>query len=433
MLGRLRIKHMERFGKSSLTNTLGINKSHVKSITSLLPHRGSGSGNFPVTGPKPSGIRLHLNSIINVMPVGRAATAGVRLSDGLQGMKSTSSISLHKVDNMKRSVPQSNTDGRSLVDTRNESHEIDASVATDSFISEFPGTTEPVPHIFYNDPCSCQGCLNKPEFAETADDIRQQIQSRNPLAFDPKIVQPTTDISSNNMEDINLTTPSSARHKKGCNCKSGCQCEGRKNVYGKKEDYVALEHALSKERGSKSVKASAVYGNKSICCLAPRRLIVIFLCLKLRQKLIFTYTVLRQRETQCPVIHPIAREVFTCLVMQPIMDIASPNGDIAKWKDDQELNMFLYRVMWDLVITWDSSLLKALGFGGKTLREYAIEKKGRPFLIPGEEILEDKEKDWGTRRLEVLCWGSWLRSSHERLPPELGSLIRKDGKHSKKD
>ncbi|KAK7329268.1 hypothetical protein VNO77_23423 [Canavalia gladiata] len=81
----------------------------------------------------------------------------------------------------------------------------------------------------------------------------------------------------------------------------------------------------------------------------------------------------------------------------------------------------------------DSSLSKALGFGGKTLREYAIEKKGRPFLIPGEEILEDKEKDWGTRRLEVLCWGSWLRSSHERLPPELGSLIKKDGKHSKKD
>ncbi|KAF7810928.1 Sorting nexin-16 [Senna tora] len=34
--------------------------------------------------------------------------------------------------------------------------------------------------------------------------------------------------------------------------------------------------------------------------------------------------VLRQREAQCPVIRSIARELLTCLVMQPIMDLASP-------------------------------------------------------------------------------------------------------------
>ncbi|KAK7362692.1 hypothetical protein VNO77_04812 [Canavalia gladiata] len=34
--------------------------------------------------------------------------------------------------------------------------------------------------------------------------------------------------------------------------------------------------------------------------------------------------VLRQREAQCPVIRSIAREILTCLVMQPIMDLASP-------------------------------------------------------------------------------------------------------------
>ncbi|KAK4284652.1 hypothetical protein QN277_001453 [Acacia crassicarpa] len=34
--------------------------------------------------------------------------------------------------------------------------------------------------------------------------------------------------------------------------------------------------------------------------------------------------VLRQREVQCPVIRSIARELLTCLVMQPIMDLASP-------------------------------------------------------------------------------------------------------------
>ncbi|KAH1261391.1 hypothetical protein GmHk_02G004269 [Glycine max] len=37
-------------------------------------------------------------------------------------------------------------------------------------------------------------------------------------------------------------------------------------------------------------------------------------------------TVLRQREAQCPVIRSISRELLTCLVMQPIMNLASP-GD----------------------------------------------------------------------------------------------------------
>lgn len=35
-------------------------------------------------------------------------------------------------------------------------------------------------------------------------------------------------------------------------------------------------------------------------------------------------TVLRQREAQCPVIRSISRELLTCLVMQPVMNLASP-------------------------------------------------------------------------------------------------------------
>ncbi|KAE9615773.1 putative Phox domain, sorting nexin [Lupinus albus] len=35
-------------------------------------------------------------------------------------------------------------------------------------------------------------------------------------------------------------------------------------------------------------------------------------------------TVLRQREAQCPVIRSIAREIITCLVLQPVLDLASP-------------------------------------------------------------------------------------------------------------
>jgi hypothetical protein len=37
--------------------------------------------------------------------------------------------------------------------------------------------------------CACQECFNKPEFEETVLNTRQQIESRNPLAFAPKIVQ----------------------------------------------------------------------------------------------------------------------------------------------------------------------------------------------------------------------------------------------------
>ncbi|RZC03914.1 hypothetical protein D0Y65_018517 [Glycine soja] len=39
-------------------------------------------------------------------------------------------------------------------------------------------------------------------------------------------------------------------------------------------------------------------------------------------------TVLRQREAQCPVIRSISRELLTCLVMQPIMNLASPGKNL---------------------------------------------------------------------------------------------------------
>ncbi|CAK8577566.1 unnamed protein product [Lathyrus sativus] len=65
-------------------------------------------------------------------------------------------------------------------------------------------------------------------------------------------------------------------------------------------------------------------------------------------------TVLRQREAHCPVIRSIARELLTCLVMQPIMNLASPvfinelieslllllNDDSKKWTGgDQSTNV----------------------------------------------------------------------------------------------
>lgn len=43
--------------------------------------------------------------------------------------------------------------------------------------------------VYCTDPCSCQGCFNKPEHKKTVVETREQIESRNPLAFAPKIVQ----------------------------------------------------------------------------------------------------------------------------------------------------------------------------------------------------------------------------------------------------
>ncbi|KAL2318093.1 hypothetical protein Fmac_031969 [Flemingia macrophylla] len=280
--------------------------------TSLCPQRGS--RDFPLTGPK-AGTALHLNSVINVMPTGEAATTGVRLPEGLQGMKSTPLIRLQRMDNVKRSILSSNPDRQTLVDTRNESHEVDSSLSTDAGNSE-DFNEPPNPRkkkkktsvnadsngckrcnckktkclklycdcfalgIYCTDPCACQGCLNRPEYAETVSETKQQIEARNSNAFAPKIIKPNTD----NMEDKNLTTPSSARHKRGCNCKrskcqkkycecyqanvgcsSGCRCEGCMNVNGKKEDYAAMERrTLSKERVSNIVEtgSNSTFHNK---------------------------------------------------------------------------------------------------------------------------------------------------------------------------
>lgn len=52
--------------------------------------------------------------------------------------------------------------------------------------------------IYCVDSCSCQGCFNRPEHEDKVLETRQQIESRNPMAFAPKIVQSVTDFSPNN-------------------------------------------------------------------------------------------------------------------------------------------------------------------------------------------------------------------------------------------
>lgn len=43
--------------------------------------------------------------------------------------------------------------------------------------------------LFCTEPCACQGCLNIYEEKEAVLAAREQIETRNPLAFAPKIVQ----------------------------------------------------------------------------------------------------------------------------------------------------------------------------------------------------------------------------------------------------
>ncbi|XP_020579697.1 protein tesmin/TSO1-like CXC 3 isoform X2 [Phalaenopsis equestris] len=113
--------------------------------------------------------------------------------------------------------------------------------------------------VYCVEPCSCQGCLNKPVHEETVLATRKQIESRNPLAFAPKVIR-TSEHDQEIGEESNKT-PASARHKRGCNCKKSsclkkycecyqggvgcsfsCRCEGCKNAFGRKEGFEEIEY-----------------------------------------------------------------------------------------------------------------------------------------------------------------------------------------------
>ncbi|OMO54273.1 hypothetical protein CCACVL1_27932 [Corchorus capsularis] len=109
--------------------------------------------------------------------------------------------------------------------------------------------------IYCVDSCACENCYNKPEYEDTVSDVREQIESRNPLAFAPTVVN-QANTSPNVADDQNWISPSSARHKRGCKCKrskclkkycecyrakvgcsDGCRCECCDNYFGKKSAY----------------------------------------------------------------------------------------------------------------------------------------------------------------------------------------------------
>ncbi|KAI4378861.1 hypothetical protein MLD38_016285 [Melastoma candidum] len=109
--------------------------------------------------------------------------------------------------------------------------------------------------VYCIEPCACQGCFNKPIHEETVLATRKQIESRNPLAFAPKVIRASDPVSE--IGDESNKTPASARHKRGCNCKKSnclkkycecyqggvgcsinCRCEGCKNAFGTKDGSI---------------------------------------------------------------------------------------------------------------------------------------------------------------------------------------------------
>lgn len=128
--------------------------------------------------------------------------------------------------------------------------------------------------VYCIEPCSCQDCFNKPIHEDTVLATRKQIESRNPLAFAPKVIR-NSDSAAPEYGDESSKTPASARHKRGCNCKKsnclkkycecyqggvgcsiGCRCEGCKNAFGTKEgSIIGTEAELDEEETEATEKS----------------------------------------------------------------------------------------------------------------------------------------------------------------------------------
>ncbi|XP_025012504.1 CRC domain-containing protein TSO1 isoform X2 [Ricinus communis] len=290
--------------------------SHKKMInlseptTSMFPRF---SGKSLVVVSKPSGIGLHLNSIVTAMPMGHSGAesnkstpimschqdAGDRLLEAQdsEAAGAASSESFHTAESLnilqplvhhvtplkRRNFKLEHADNfeefSQLSPTkkrRKKSLSIDGDgckrcnckktkclkLYCDCFAAG----------IYCADPCACQDCFNRPEYEDTVLETRQQIESRNPLAFAPKIVQHAKEFAASR-EDRSSSMPSLSRHKRGCNCKksmclkkycecyqanvgcsSECRCEGCKNGYGRKEEYGIIEETVSDRVGEERLE-----------------------------------------------------------------------------------------------------------------------------------------------------------------------------------
>ncbi|KAL2349471.1 hypothetical protein Fmac_003471 [Flemingia macrophylla] len=128
--------------------------------------------------------------------------------------------------------------------------------------------------VYCIEPCACQDCFNKPIHEDTVLQTRKQIESRNPLAFAPKVIRSSDTVPE--IGDDPNKTPASARHKRGCNCKKSsclkkycecyqggvgcsisCRCEGCKNAFGRKDGSAPVGLETETEEAEASDKGVA--------------------------------------------------------------------------------------------------------------------------------------------------------------------------------
>ncbi|CAE6195922.1 unnamed protein product [Arabidopsis arenosa] len=126
--------------------------------------------------------------------------------------------------------------------------------------------------VYCIEPCSCIDCFNKPIHEDVVLATRKQIESRNPLAFAPKVIRNSESVLE--AGDDASKTPASARHKRGCNCKKSnclkkycecyqggvgcsinCRCEGCKNAFGRKDGSSIDMEAEQEEENETSEKS----------------------------------------------------------------------------------------------------------------------------------------------------------------------------------